>query len=61
MAQQDLISVDIPEADLAEIRGAIQTLRTKLSPHLKILTTAERVELPKMGDKTVSFVQKAWE
>ena len=30
-------------------------------PHLQTLSVQERVELPKMGDKTVAFVQKALE
>ena len=61
MAQQDLIAVNIPEADLADIKAAIATLAAKLKPHLQTLTTQERIELPKMGDKTVAFVQKALE
>ena len=61
MAQQDLIAVNIPEADLVEIKAAINTLQRKLMPHLQTLTAQERIELPKMGDKTVAFVQKAME
>ncbi len=61
MAQQDLIAVKIPEADLVEIKAAIATLAAKLVPHLQTLTAQERIELPKMGDKTVAFVQKALE
>ncbi len=48
-----------PESDLHEIRASIATLRGKLLPHLRTLSAQERVELPKMGDKTVAFVQKA--
>ncbi len=61
MAQQDLIAVSIPEADLADIKAAIATLAKKLMPHLQTLTAQERQELPKMGDKTVAFVQKTLE
>jgi len=61
MSQQDVIAVNIPEADYAEINAAIATLATKLMPHLKVLTVQDRSELPKMGDKTVAFVQKALE
>jgi len=61
MSQQDLISVNIPAADLAKIKDAIATLRAKLLPHLHVLTAQERMELPKMGDKTSAFVQKALE
>jgi hypothetical protein len=61
MAQSDQIAVTISEADLADIQEALGTLEAKLMPHLKTLTPQERVELPKMGDKTVSFVTKALE
>ncbi len=61
MSQSNLVSFNIPEADLAEIKAAINVLTTKLMPHLKTLSPDERHDLPKMGDKTVSFVQKAME
>jgi hypothetical protein len=61
MAQTDQIAVTISEGDLADIQGALGTLQAKLMPHLKTLTPQERIELPKMGDKTVAFVTKALE
>lgn len=61
MPQQNLVSFGLPENDLAEIRTAISTLSTKLLPALKSLTAPERMEMAKMGDKTVAFVQKALE
>lgn len=61
MAQQNAIEVKIPEKDLAEIRGALGVLSTKLAPHLASLNTQDRMELPKMGDRTVAFVRKAYE
>jgi hypothetical protein len=61
MPQMNSIAVTIPEADLAEIRSAIGVLRTKLAPHLKSLSAQDRQELPKMGDKTLGFVTKAYE
>jgi hypothetical protein len=61
MAQQDVVSVKIPEAEKQEIRAAIAALKAKLAPHLTVLTVQERSELPKMGDKTVAFVQKSLE
>ncbi len=42
MAQQDVISVHIPEPELSEIKAAIATLQAKLLPHLKTLTSQER-------------------
>jgi len=59
MPQQNLVSINIPEKDLADIKSAINVLRDKLLPHLKSLPADEKKELPKMGDKTVSFVQKS--
>lgn len=56
MTQPNLVSLNISEADLSEIKASINTLRTKLLPHLKTLSPEERQELLKMGDKTVSFV-----
>jgi hypothetical protein len=55
------ISASISASDLADIQTGIQTLQTKLLPYLVTLSAAERKGLPKMGDKTVSFVQKAQE
>jgi hypothetical protein len=59
MSQQDNISLNITDEDMTEINNAIKTLKTKLLPHLKTITNAERIEIPKMGDKTVAFVSKA--
>jgi len=59
MAQQDRIALKISEAELAEVLAAITTLNARLLPHLKTLTANERMEVPKMGDKTVAFVEKA--
>lgn len=62
MAQPNDISLQIPEADQAEIKAAIQVLADKLLPHLTVTLSAEdRQELPKMGEKTVDFVQKSLE
>ena len=61
MPQENLVEFKISDADLAEIKAAIATLKTKLLPNLKTLSAEERHDLPKMGDKTVSFVKKALE
>lgn len=61
MSQKNLISFNIPEADLAEIEASIATLQTKLMPHLIKLSPEERQELLKMGDKTIAFAQKSLE
>ena len=61
MSQQNLVTVSITPEELKQISGAIDTLRTTLLPKLKALKPDERMELPKMGDKTVAFVKKALE
>jgi len=61
MGQPNLVSLNITETDLTEIKGAIDVLTTKLLPHLKTLSPEDRMELPKMGNKTISFVQKTVE
>jgi hypothetical protein len=61
MAQQNQININISDTDMQEIEAALDTLITKLGPHLKNLTPEDRKELPKMGDKTVAFVDKARE
>jgi len=61
MPQQNLISLNIPEADIADIKNAVTVLKTKLFPKLETLTTDERMELPKMGDKTTEFVRKTYD
>lgn len=61
MTQQNLISLNLQQQDIAEINKAIATLKAKLVPQLKAMQSEERRELPKMGDKTVAFVSKALE
>lgn len=61
MPSVNQVSIRIAAADLAEINTSIQTLQTKLLPYLVTLSPDDRRQLPKMGDKTVSFVQKAQE
>jgi hypothetical protein len=59
MGQHSLVSFNIPEAEMAEIKGHIQALHTLLLPYLKVLSPEERRELPRMGDMTFGFVQQA--
>lgn len=61
MAQKNRLELNIPEADLAEINAALETLNTKLAPHLIALSPEDRMLLPKMGDKTKAFVDKSRE
>jgi hypothetical protein len=61
MTSTNNVPISITEADLTAINTSIQTLQTKLLPYLATLSADERMGLPKMGDKTVSFVQKSLE
>jgi len=59
MAQSDTIVLD--ETELKVIRDAVGVLVAKLLPKLKIRSVQDQKELPRMGDKSVSFAQKALE
>ena len=61
MAQSDRIGAVLDDAQLAEVKQAIGVLRAKLVPVLKTLTVQDRRELPKLGDKTMAFVQKSYD
>lgn len=61
MAQANQIAFEMGEAELAAVRQAIATLNATLLPRLRQLSAQERHELPKMGDRTVAFVQKCHE
>jgi len=52
------ISATLSTDDQQVINAAIETLRQKL-PFLIDLNIKDRVGMPKLGDKTVGFVQKA--
>jgi hypothetical protein len=51
----------IPAAVLAEAQARIDEAKTLLAPFMRALTPAERQELPKMDEKTISFVEKAYD
>jgi hypothetical protein len=53
------IAVTFPEGEKTKINQAITTLDTILLPKLVNLDAKERQFLPKMGDGSVSFVQKS--
>ncbi|MFA8434546.1 MAG: hypothetical protein ACEPOZ_08530 [Marinifilaceae bacterium] len=53
------ISFQLSEEEKAQILQAIETLKSVLEPKLITLRPEERRGLSRMGDKTVSFVEKA--
>lgn len=56
---ENRISIEIPEADLAAARAALQQVHTILAPYVIALTPDQRRTLPKMSDGTEPFVEKA--
>lgn len=59
MSAQNVVSIEIPAAVLAEVQELINQASIKLAPYLVALTPQERHDLPKMADRTVAFVSKA--
>lgn len=55
------ISFLLSDEEKTDINQAVGTLVNILEPKLMTLTLDERKELPKMGDRTVAFVEKALE
>jgi hypothetical protein len=53
--------IEIPIAVLTEVQGYIDSAKKALEPYALPLTAYERRQLPKMGDKTLSFVEKAFD
>jgi hypothetical protein len=57
MADHNRISAVLSDADIAEIEGHLDAIRAKL-PFLITLTTQQRRELAKMGEKSIGFEEK---
>jgi hypothetical protein len=58
MSAQNQISIVIPATVIADVTQKLQDCKTALAPYLQGLTATERMEMFKMGDKTVATVQK---
>lgn len=62
MSQENQISTTIPAETLADILAKANALNASLANYLLFnLTSSDRLELSKMGDKTIAFVQKSLE
>jgi hypothetical protein len=48
----------IPQVISTQAQTKINEAKTLWAPHIVVLTTSERHELPKTGEKTISFVKK---
>lgn len=55
------MSFQLTDEEQEQVNNAIGILRTILEPKLITLAPDDRKELPKMGDKTVAFVDKSLE
>ncbi|MDR0641077.1 MAG: hypothetical protein LBG07_01290 [Treponema sp.] len=51
----------IPQDVLTQAQTKIDGVKALLAPYVVALTPAERHELPKMGEKTISFVEKPYD
>jgi hypothetical protein len=51
----------IPSTVLAQAQTKVDEAAAMLAPYLLALTPDERHTLPKMGEKTISFVEKAYD
>ncbi|MDR0561604.1 MAG: hypothetical protein LBG73_02835 [Spirochaetaceae bacterium] len=51
----------IPQEVLTQAQTKINEVSALLAPYMVALTPAERHELPKMGEKTIGFVEKAYD
>lgn len=58
-SNENLVSIVIPQPELQAVLNHLQQVSTILKPYLIALTQEERQTIPKMKDKTISFVEKA--
>ncbi|AFL85271.1 hypothetical protein Belba_2728 [Belliella baltica DSM 15883] len=58
---ENRISIEIPEADLAAAKAALEQVQSILAPYVIALTPDQRRTLPKMSDGTEPFVAKVVE
>lgn len=58
---ENRISFSLSAEDKTKVNEAFATLRNVLLSKLVTIPASERQELPRMGDKTLSFVEKALE
>jgi hypothetical protein len=60
MSDKENISI-IPSDVLEEVQHMIQEISNKLEPYVLALTPSKRQAIPKMGQKSLGFVEKAQE
>lgn len=58
MSTQNAVSINIPSEKITQVNTKLAEIREILKPYLVALSADQRQTLPKMGDKTLSFVSK---
>jgi hypothetical protein len=61
MANDNIVSIQISPEDLKQAQDLLGRLDSILKPYLVALKPEDRAKLPKMGDKTLPFVEKVTE
>jgi hypothetical protein len=61
MAKENKISLSLSAQEKQQLQAAVKTIQDILLPQLVQLDPDDRREILKMGDKTVAFVNKAYE
>jgi hypothetical protein len=61
MASENIVAIQISPEDLKRAQATIAELDAILKPYLVALKPEERSKIPKMGDKTMPFVEKVTE
>ena len=59
MTTDNVVSIVLPPAELQNVLLKLQEISTILKPYLIALTPDERKTIPKMSNKTYTFVEKA--
>ena len=59
MATSNQIDIVIPASVITDVTTKLQEIKAAMAPYIFPLTVEQRETLPKMGDKTVAFVQKS--
>ena len=61
MSKENVVSIQVPEKDLQAAIKKLQEVKSLMKPYLVALQPNERMNMLKMGDKTLPFVIKAAE
>ena len=61
MANENVVTIQISAEDLKRTLAAIGEIEAVLKPYLIALKPEERAKIPKMGDKSIPFVEKITE